>query len=167
MDEKLRSRLRAAAAGGASVLALTGILMSNQESGGRVYHIPYRDPVGILTVCDGITGPDVIPGKYYSDNECTALREKHIKIAADAVHRTIHVPLNTWQQVALNDFTANVGAGNLAKSSMAREFNAGNYTGGCNALVAWVKARVKGGYVVLPGLVTRRGIEQDLCLHGV
>jgi len=38
----------------------------------------------ILTVCEGITGKDVVPGKTYTPAECDALRDKHLKILASA-----------------------------------------------------------------------------------
>ncbi|MCI0256950.1 glycoside hydrolase family protein, partial [Cronobacter sakazakii] len=62
---KLRTALVAAAAGGASFIA--GVLIQYQEG---VKYKPYLDPVGIPTVCAGITGPDVKMGKVYTKQEC-------------------------------------------------------------------------------------------------
>ncbi|KAK6697468.1 hypothetical protein SNK04_014040 [Fusarium graminearum] len=39
---------------------------------GRRY-TPYYDSAGILTACAGITGPAVVKGKRYTDEECTRL----------------------------------------------------------------------------------------------
>lgn len=33
----------------------------------------YTDIAGVSTVCEGITGPDVIKGKIYTRSECDAL----------------------------------------------------------------------------------------------
>ncbi|WP_019573474.1 lysozyme [Curvibacter lanceolatus] len=155
----LKKRLLAASTAGA--MALAGVLVNWFE--GRVYK-PYVDPAGILTVCEGITGPDVIPGKTYTDAECDRLRGKHLAIAQAAVKQVIKVPLNPWQQAALIDFTFNLGAERLAGSTMAKLFNQGNYTGGCYQLTQWVKARVKGRLVTLNGLVYRRDAELAVCL---
>jgi lysozyme len=162
MNPTLRTRLSQAVAGGA--IAIAGVLANWHESGGKVYHKPYLDPVGILTVCDGITGPDVIASKTYTDSECDALRSKHLAIAQAAVRRVIHVPLTVWQEAALIDFAYNVGETKLTSSTMAAMFNARNYAGGCAQLNRWVKGMVKGQLVALGGLVARRQDETDICV---
>lgn len=162
MNPALRNKLIAAS--GAGALAIAGVLASHFE--GRKY-TPYRDPVGIWTVCEGITGADVVQGKTYTDGECDALRDKHLAVADAAVSRVIAVPLNKWQRAALIDFTYNLGAEALRTSTMAKLFNARDYTGGCGQLTRWVKGRVKGQLVTLNGLKTRRDAELEICLGGV
>src|SRR5450830_368014 len=159
MNDLLKKRLIQAASGGA--IALAGVLATWYE-GRRL--TPYRDPVGILTVCEGITGKDVVPGKTYTPAECDALRDKHLRIADAAVSRQIRVPLTPWQRAALIDFTYNLGEEALAGSTLARHFNAGNAQAGCEQLSRWVKARVQGKLVTLRGLVDRRGAELEVCL---
>ena len=39
---------------------------------------PYRDIGGVLTVCDGYAGPDIIAGKTYTPAECDALTERSL-----------------------------------------------------------------------------------------
>lgn len=160
MNDTLRNRLLQAAAGGA--IAIAGVLVTWHE--GRLL-VPYVDPVGVLTVCEGITGPEVIKGKRYSHAECDTLRDKHLAIAAAGVRRVIKVPLNDWQRGALIDFTFNLGEPALAGSTMAKLFNAGDYVGGCSQLHRWVKGRVKGELITLRGLVTRRNDEAEICLN--
>lgn len=159
----LRSRL--AKVTGASAIVIAGVMASYFE--GRV-HTVYLDPVGIPTVCDGITGPDVVPGKTYTDAECDALLHKHLAVAEQGARSVlVHYPAyNKWRQASLIDFTYNAGQANLASSTMARRFNAGDAVGGCTELVKWVKARQKGILVTLKGLVTRREAEMALCLEG-
>ena len=44
------------------------------ESGGRHIGTPYIDKIGKgqpLTVCNGVTGSDVVAGRYYSPADCT------------------------------------------------------------------------------------------------
>lgn len=45
---------------------------------GTQTYVPYQDPVGRWTVCDGITGAAVIPGKVYTDTDCDDLLAENI-----------------------------------------------------------------------------------------
>lgn len=154
----LKSRLLQAAAGG--TIAIAGVLVSWHE--GRAYS-PYLDPAGVLTVCDGHTGPDIILGKTYTDVECDALRDADLKIAERAVDRSVKVPINKWQKAALIDFTFNLGAGRLASSTLLRKLNVGDYDGACEEYRKWTKARVRGILQVLKGLFNRREADRWVC----
>jgi len=158
----LKRKLLAAGSGGA--LAIAGVLVAHFEPG-KVRGKPYIDPVGVLTVCDGHTGAEIDPKRIYTDEECDAWREADLADADAAVRRLITVPLNEWQRAALIDFTYNLGAGNLAASTMRRKFNARDYVGGCAELTRWVKGRQGGALVTLPGLVTRREANTWVCLQ--
>lgn len=174
MNPALRNRLIAASAGGA--IAIAGALVkwyegdgpSVRQPDGSVLYKPYKDPVGIWTVCEGITGPDVVPGKVYPADECRTLKVKHLKIAEAAAKKVLIYwdEYDIWTQAALIDFTYNAGPENLASSTMARLFNSGDIVGGCQQLQRWVKGRVKGQLVTLNGLVDRRSAEQEICLKG-
>lgn len=123
---------------------------------------PYVDPVGILTVCAGHTGQDVKLSHFYSDQQCTDLFLKDLRIAHKAVLRcTPSVPAE--MQPALVSFTFNVGEGAYCKSTLARRANAGDHVGACKELYKWVYA----GGRKLPGLVKRRAAEAQSCLEGV
>lgn len=161
IPSSLKGRLIAASAAGA--LAIAGVLVTHFE--GRRY-VPYLDPVGILTVCEGHTGPDIIPGKRYTDAECDVLRDADLRIAQRAVDRLVKVPVNEWQKAALIDFTFNLGEGNLAKSTLLRKLNARDYAGACREYDKWNKARVRGVLTVLKGLVLRRDAERWVCENG-
>lgn len=162
MNPALRKSLLAVT--GAGAIAIAGVLGKWYE--GRRHEV-YIDPVGVPTVCDGITGPDVIWGKTYSDAECDALQAKHLAIAEAAVKRQVpgYADLNEWQQAALIDWTYNFGEMKLAGSTLREKFNRGDIDGGCNELLLWVNGRVKGKLVKLRGLVDRRGTENEICLH--
>ena len=146
------------AAGGAGAIAIAGVLVAHFEPG-RVRGRPYIDPAGVLTVCDGHTGPDIDPSRIYTDAECDAWRETDLAQADAAIQRLVIVPLNDWQRAALIDFVYNVGAGNLAKSTLLRRLNAGDYDGACDEYRRWVYA----GGRRLPGLVTRREVDAWVC----
>nr|WP_197509520.1 lysozyme [Bordetella bronchialis] len=158
MPASLKRALQAAAASGA--LAVAGVLISHFE--GRE-NVPYLDPVGVWTVCEGHAGPDVVPGRRYSDAECDELKRQDIAQAAAAVRRLVKVPLTDWQRAALIDFTFNLGAGRLASSTLLKKLNAGDYAGACAEYDAWVKGRVNGQLKTLPGLQNRRDADQWVC----
>ena len=162
MNDVLRNRLIAAASAGA--LAIAGVLVQWHE-GRRL--TAYTDPVGVLTVCDGITGSDVIRGKTYSGAECDKLGAKHLAIAEHGARRQLafYADYGKWRQAALIDFTFNLGEAKLSGSTMRAMFNEGDEAGGCRQLALWVKGRVRGMLVTLNGLVGRRADEMDLCMN--
>jgi lysozyme len=155
ISDSLKRALQAVAGAGGA-LAIAGSLIFHFE--GREY-VPYQDPVGIWTVCEGHTGPDVIPGKRYSNAECDALKAADVAEADAAVRRLVKVPLTDWQRAALIDFTFNLGAENLAKSTLLKKLNAGDYAGACSEYRRWVYA----GGQRLRGLEKRREAEEWVC----
>ena len=157
IPDALKRRILQAAAAGASAAVLAGILITHHE--GRVY-VPYRDPGnGTLTVCDGHTGSDIIPGKRYNDAECDALLAKDSAEAEAAVDRLVRVPVTRFQRAALIDFAFNKGAGNLSRSTLLRLTNAGRAAEACQEYHRWVKA----GGRVLPGLINRGDADAWVC----
>ena len=181
MDAQLKKRLLAlvatAAAAGAGVGALdiAAVLGDHFEGtgptvqkNGQTYYRPYKDPVGIWTVCRGVTGKGVTPGKLYTHDECSGMERERLEIAEDAARRNIgtYEALNPWAKAALIDFFYNAGeTPATVKSTLVRRFRAGDIDGGCNELVKWVNGRVDGQLVKLPGLVNRREATQELCLY--
>ena len=146
---------KAAAAGaGAAIIALAALIIAPFE--GKV-NTPYRDPVGILTVCYGHTGKD-IEQKRYADTECLQLLETDVNRHAKALEctdgrYTIH------QGAAIVSLAYNIGVAGFCKSSAAKAAKAGDYGTACRKLALHNKA----GGKVLPGLVTRRSFEQAIC----
>lgn len=126
----------------------------------------YYDPPGILTVCHGHTGPDVVKGKKYSLVECEAFLTADMQKAityVQACHPDLPVPV----LAAFGDAAFNMGptiACSREGSTAARLLYAKNYTAACNQLPRWDKAKVLGVMISLPGLTTRRQKERDLCL---
>lgn len=181
MNDTLRNRLVAiattAALTGVSVSALdvAGVLGNYFEGtgptvqkNGQTYYRPYRDPVDIWTVCRGVTGKGVTPGKLYTHDECGAMERERLLIAEDAAQRNIsnYQALNPWVQAALIDWFYNAGEKPATvQSTLVRKFRAGDIDGGCRELVKWVNGRVNGQLMKLPGLVARRDATQELCLH--
>lgn len=124
---------------------------------------PYEDIVGVLTVCTGHTGKDVVKGSVYTPAQCKALLEKDLKVYRDAVYKCVNVPISPGEFDAYTMFTYNVGANGFCGSSLLRKLNANDHVGACNGLPAWSYA---GGKYV-QGLNNRRVYEQKMCLEGV
>lgn len=129
-----------------------------------LYTHAYKDPVGIVTICYGVTNHDrpVRMGDTYSKEECQQmLGEDLVKYMAQAkkcIPKIDSFPPH--RQAAIVSFTYNVGQGNVCKSSVAKHLNAGRVQQGCDALLAWNKA----GGKVLNGLTRRREAERKWCL---
>lgn len=134
-----------------------------------IRQIAYYDPPGILTVCRGHTGPDVIKGKKYSLAECDQFMSDDMRKAVEAVDRC-QPGLPVEVLAAFSDAAFNLGpviACNPEKSTAARMLKSGNLEGACNQLPRWDKARIAGVMVALPGLTKRRAEERELCMKGV
>lgn len=146
-----------------SAIAVAGILITgpngNDGLEGRIYK-PYKDVVGVITVCDGHTGKDIIWGKTYSNAECDALLKKDLSIVASQVEPLIKKEIPTATRGAIYSFVYNVGIGNFRSSTMLRKINSGDTAGACGELKKWVYA----GGKQWKGLVNRREIEKEVCL---
>ena len=126
----------------------------------------YYDPPGVLTVCYGTTGKDVVKGKKYSLDECRAFLERDMLAAVDTVDRC-HPGLPDKVRAAFADAVYNLGPTVACASTASKYLSAGHLTAACDQLPRWNKARVAGAMVALPGLTKRRAAEQALCLEGV
>lgn len=155
---KVPNKIKMAAAGG--LMALT-VAMVTQFEGYEPK--PYRDVVGVLTVCYGHTGADIIPTKIYTKAECDSLLEKDLAIVAKAVNPLIKVNIPDYTRAALYSFTYNVGTGAFSRSTLLKKLNAGDQTGACNELKRWIYA----GGKPWKGLMTRREVENAVCLGSI
>ena len=122
---------------------------------------PYRDIVGIWTVCDGQTN---VAMRRYTDAECDAMLAKSIQVEyAPAVYKCVPaLRERKYEGAAAISLTYNIGSGAFCRSTVARRFNNGDWRGGCNAFSSWVYA----GGRKINGLVNRRKAEVSLCLKG-
>ena len=126
----------------------------------------YRDPPGILTVCYGHTGSDVVAGRKYSLAECNQFLTDDMRTAIDIVERCAP-GLPEKPLAAFADATFNIGSRlvcDMKNSTAARLLKAGDIPGACRQLPRWNRATVAGQSVVLPGLTKRRQAEMELCL---
>ena len=154
LPQKLRNSIVAASVAGA--VSIAGVLITDQEG---VKYKPYLDPIGVPTVCAGVTGPDVVMGKTYSKQECDSLLYKHMQPAIKAVDESVKVKLNDYQKASLYSFTYNVGTGAFRSSTLLKKLNRNDITGACDELRRWTYA----GGKQWKGLITRREVERQLC----
>lgn len=146
--------------------AAAAIVASLAAGAEGLRHYAYYDPPGILTVCRGHTGPDVIKNKLYTTAECDALYAKDIEIAVSKVQRCAP-NLNVNQLAAFSDATFNIGEKIVCDqehSTAARLLKEGKVEEACKQLLRWNRAKVAGVSVELPGLTKRRNAEMQLCL---
>ena len=160
MSPQLRNKIVSAAAGGA--MAITVAYLPGPYGVDGTEHTAYRDVAGVWTVCDGHTGKDVIPGKYYSDEECGALLEHDLAPVKKIVDSTVKVPMDNYTRAALYSFAFNVGITAYKNSSLLRHINSGNISQACNDLRQWVRVNGQRN----KGLINRREIDRQLCFMG-
>lgn len=130
MSPALRNSVIAAISGGA--IAIASVLItgpSGNDGLEGVSYIPYKDIVGVWTVCHGHTGKDIMLGKTYTEAECKALLNKDLATVARQINPYIKVDIPETTRGALYSFVYNVGAG----------------SSGSPALGADIRSRVSGG----------------------
>ena len=139
----------------------------------------YICPAGVWTIgwghaiMDGgkqLTGPGnkararaLYPGGITRDQAEALLRGDLVPRAA-SLFSVLKVTLNDGQFGALMALVFNIGAGNLAASTLLRKVNAGDFAGAAEQFLVWDKARVNGVLQPLPGLTRRRRAERALFL---
>lgn len=117
----------------------------------------YLCPAKVWTIGWGNTD-HVTPNMVIDTNEAMIRFLDDIEVVEKALARLVKVPLTQPQYDALVSFTFNLGAGNLAQSTLLKRINEGRMQDAANEFLKWTRAKGK----VLPGLVRRRSIERDL-----
>ncbi len=154
-----KNKIIGSAVAGAVALAVPFL---NKHEG--VEYRPYKDVAGVWTVCQGITGPDVILGKVYTQRDCDTLLAKHLSIHQKAVDSALKVDVPVGTRAALYSLSYNIGTNAIRNSTVIRRMNRGDIRGGCDAFSMWDKITVGGKKVVSKGLVNRRNAEIKLCV---
>jgi lysozyme len=148
------------ATGGIVTLALSIAIPQIQKFEG-LRHTTYPDIGGVLSICNGHTGPDVRVNTYYTTDQCYQITERDAQKAASAIVKiTPGLVDRPYTLASAISFSYNVGVGTYEHSSVAREFNAGNFTQGCQDLLKYTY--VKGKYS--QGLANRRDAEYKICM---
>lgn len=143
-------------------------LGSHFESSGRHIGKPYVDYVGKgqpLTVCNGVTGHEVVADKFYTVDDCKKLELPKYKEAEKAAKKLFKFwgSYNVWVKASIIDMIYNLGETAIANSTLLIQGNAGRLEAMCGEMPRWVRGTVNGRKVVLAGLVDRRVTTEELC----
>lgn len=149
---------KVAAVASASVVSIAITMIGYFEG---VRYEPYRDIAGVLTVCYGHTGNDIIQNRLYTQQECDALLQKDFIKIQRQVDALVKVSLDNHTKASLYSFAFNVGITAFARSILLKKLNKGDQHGACEEMRRWVYA----GGKVWKGLINRREMESALC-HG-
>ncbi len=103
------------------------------------------------------------PGGITREQAEALLRGDLVPRAAQ-LSRLLKVAVDDAGFGALISLLFNIGAANLAASTLLRKLNAGDRLGAAEQFVAWDKARVDGVLQALPGLTRRRRAERAMFL---
>lgn len=117
----------------------------------------YQDAAGVWTIGYGHT-KGVQAGDSITQEQAEAFLLDDAQDAADGVLGAVKVPLTDGQFGALVDFVFNLGPGALAKSTLLRKLNAGDYAGAQAEFAKWCHA----GGRFYAGLLRRRKAEAAL-----
>ena len=135
-------------------------------------YVTYLDPLGIPTVCEGHTGPDVKLGQKYTKQQCAEFTARDIQTAWDTIERCYPTAsaLPEPTQAAWTSFTLNVGPGGKGvkdgfcrlksggEPTLLRKLKAGDLRGACAELPKWDNPKS------LPGIAKRRAVEFQYCV---
>lgn len=144
------------------------VMGSQYESSGKHIGKPYVDKLGRgqpLTVCNGVTGPEVVAGRYYTPADCMRIEKRRYLLAEAAAARM----LTYWQtyddfaRATFIDFIWNKGEGNFETSTMRVLANRGQLEAACQQNPRWNKGTKNGVLQVLPGLQSRGDANGEIC----
>lgn len=147
------------------LLVIAGLLTSLTGFEGRKY-TPYRDIAGVLTVCDGITGKDVVPGKRYTDAECDRLGQQYVQRMLVDMGQCVKGEYPFHVIKGTGHFAYNVGTPAFCRSTMAKKLNAGDIKGACAEISRWTFVAGKDCRIAsnrCSGIVKRREWERATC----
>lgn len=150
--------------------AVVSLMVALGVHEGTAKYIPYKDPVGVWTVCKGITGPDVHLGKTYTAAECDELESTFVKKMTDRMGQCLKVSLSEREWRAWGHWSWNVGPTAFCKSQALKYLNEGQRLKACDAMLNFHFAGGKSCYLKssnCPGLITRRKWERSQCILGI
>lgn len=160
----LSSTVRAAEPPENEVLAIAVPFIAQEEGMRRA---AYLDIVGVPTICFGSTR-GVKLGMIKTEAECLLLLRSEVSEYRNGLHSyftraTVAGRLTPHRDAAYTSTAFNCGIAAIGKSTATKRLNAGDISGGCQALTWWNKA----GGRVIRGLAARRERERALCMVGL
>jgi len=171
------TRAQRIAAGIAALLGLsagTATIVTNdwlEDEGWRL--TVYLDSIGRPTVCAGHTGPEVVMGDTWTEDECIAVTiadiVKHGKPVLDAL-----IAATEGEKAAYIGFGGNAGVAAFLNSTMRELQNRGERAQACLQFRRWVYVTINGRKVdcrtagrLCPGLPERRERQLKRCMQDV
>lgn len=145
---------RVLAGGSVAIVALAAPVVMHWEG---LENDPYKDIVGITTVCYGETKG--VEQRRYSDEECADMLLRRLHEFNAEIDACITREVPTAVRAAVLSWAYNVGSDAACRSTLMRKLNEGDVAGACAELDRWVMA---GGKRV-KGLENRRREERRLC----
>lgn len=131
-----------------------------------LYLKPYRDLVGVVTVCYGETEGVKMTDAPRTPQQCrdmlAAKLPRYYGEIAVCWGQEVEDALSDEERIAYVSGAYNFGSGGFCRSSMVARLKVGDRAGACHALRLYNRA---GGKVVR-GLDNRRRAEEKLCLQG-
>lgn len=125
---------------------------------------PYRDSVGVETICYGQTAADGADfSKVYTKTECMKMLGADLSKYDAPLQRCldpeVYAALPQSRHIALISLSYNIGGGTVCKSRIVAYLNAGDVEDACDTFLAYDHA----GGKRLAGLTRRREAERELC----
>jgi len=113
---------------GTGVLATVASLLIGLED---AQDTPYKDGVGITTVCVGSTanGPAKAPidkSKVYTAKECADRLRADLTPTYDAVRKLVKIPVSDLETAAYTSLTFNIGITAFSNSTLLKLLNSGD-----------------------------------------
>ncbi len=151
---------------------MVGALIAALHSSEDRRYTPYRDPVGIWTVCAGITGADVVPGQTYTDHECDVLEVRYVDQMLRNMGACVDSEFEFHEVKAWGHFAYNVGTDRFCSSTAANLLRRGRNSEACQQITRWRFVTLPSGErfdcstpgnTRCPGVWTRRQWERDVC----
>ena len=136
---------------------------------------------GLLTVCNGHTGPDVKMGDVWTKEQCDAVLIKDVEKHGIGILKCITVPINQNEYEAYASLAFNLGVGAVCNSSIPVKLAAEKRIEACNTILEFNKVRDRTKpkvfnsrkqvweYPLVPvrGLTNRRKAEWAICITPV
>lgn len=167
LSSNIKGRLLAAllGAGVAGPSAYVAVELTAPSEG--LYLTPYKDPVGLTTICLGhLVKKGEKVKELYTVDECAQIFAKDFKEHEMMLDKVVKVDYRSpWMKAAFTDFTFNKGIGNVSSSTLLKKLNSKDYDGSCLELTRWVFATEPSGKKVkLKGLEIRATAQYKYCM---
>lgn len=144
---------------------VAGLAVSASAFVAIVMHEGYSDtaiipvPGDVPTIGFGTTG-GVKPGDTITPPRAVVRALADMQKFEGAIKQCVTVPLAQYEYDAAVSLSYNIGGAAFCRSSVVRKWNAGDYAGGCEAILLYDKFKGK----PLRGLTIRRQAEYKLCM---